>query len=190
MPTDNDIDYGQYTRDQLSEALTNIDRRRYPQNYEHLVTEIAVRDSGSRYVPPPERAKRVTQLFELRGNIKVSIATKLLYGVSAVFYFCMPLYLMLAFHKPIEALGWRVVAIAFVWAVAAFHLFGLCVTYNFESGVVKCLWFGRHVMWQERLDTLQDVETSDARGLVTIYFVWPDHRRRLWLRESDLIPPT
>ena len=190
MPTDNDIDYRQYTREQLSEALANIDRRRYPQNYELLVSEIAARESGSRYVPPPERAKRVTHLFELRGNIKVSIGTKLLYGVSGAFYLCMPLYLIFALHKPIETLGWRVLVIVILWVIAAFHLFGLCVTYNFESGVVKCLWFGREVMWQERLDTLKDVETSVARGLVTIYFVWPDHRRRLWLRESDLTPPT
>jgi hypothetical protein len=190
MPTDDEIDYRQYTRDELSEALANIDRRQYPQNYEHLITEIAARESGSRYVPPPERPKRVAQLFELRGNIKVSKVTKLLYGVCGAFYFCMPLYLIFAFHRPIETLGWRVLAIALVWIVAAFHLFGLCVTYNFESGVVKCLWFGRDVIWQEKLDTLQDVETSVARGLVTIYFVWPNHRRRLWLRESDLIPPT
>src|SRR5579864_7908009 len=151
-------------------------------------------DRRKRCTPSPRRttsghhlkgAKRVAQLFALRGNIKASIGTKLLYGVSGAFYFCMPLCLILTFHKPIEIFGWRVVAIALVWVLAAFHLFGLCVTYNFESGVVKCLWFGRDVMWQERLDTLKDVETSVARGLVTIYLVWPDHRRRLWLRESD-----
>jgi hypothetical protein len=188
MPTD--TDYRQYTRDQLSEALANIDRRRYPQNYEHLVAEISARENGNRYEPPPKTAKCVTRLFELRGDIKASIGTKLLYGVSGAFYFCMPLCLIYAFHKPIDTLDWGVAAIVLVWMGAAFHLFGLCVTYNFESGVVKCLWFGRRIMWQERLDTLQNVEASAAHGLVTTYFVWPDHRRRLWLRETDLIPPT
>jgi hypothetical protein len=187
MPTDNDIDYRRYTHVELLEAKTNIDAGRYPQNYQHLIAEIAVRDSGGRPEAPREKPERILRLLALRGDMTRSTGTKFLYGAEGAFYLCLPLCLIWVVNKPIARPGWAVAAAtAFVWGFAAIHLFGFCVTYRFESGVVKCLWFGRHIMWQERLDTLEDIQSDFTHGLPTIYLVWPDHRRRLWLRVSDL----
>jgi hypothetical protein len=187
MPIDKEIDYRHYTRAELLEALASIDSLRYPQNYQHLVAEIASRDSGtSAEPPPPDRPSRVLRLLELRGDVTVTIGTKIIYGALGAFYFCMPLYVIFGLPKPIDQPGWAAAAPALVWMIAAFHLFGFCVKYKFESGTVKCLWFGRHLMWEDKLDTLQNVVSSVVGGLPTIYFVWPNHRRRLWLRMSDL----
>jgi hypothetical protein len=186
MPTDNDIDYGQFTRAQLLEALANIDAKRFPENHQHLVAEIASRDSGSKPETPPKKPMRISRLSELRGEVTSSIGTKVIYGASGAFYLCMPLYLIFGLqHKPIEP-AWAVAGTAMIWVIAAFYLYGFCITYKFESGVVKCLLFGRYIIWEDRLDKLEDVETNFVKGLPTIYFVWPDHRRRLWLRVSDL----
>jgi hypothetical protein len=186
VPIDNDIDYRQFTRAQLLESLASIDAQRYPQNHQHLVAEIASRDSGSKPETPPEKPRRISRLLELRGKVRSSVGTKVIYGASGAFYLCMPLYLIFGLqHKPIEP-AWAVTGTAMIWVIAAFYLFGFCVTYKFESGVVKCLWFGGHTMWEDRLETLEDVETNFMKGLPTIYFVWSDHRRRLWLRVSDL----
>jgi hypothetical protein len=47
MPTDGEINYASFTREQLDEALTRIDRQRYPINYHRLLFEIEQR-SGER----------------------------------------------------------------------------------------------------------------------------------------------
>jgi hypothetical protein len=41
--TDGDIDYSKFSRAQLEDALSRIDRDRYPRNYESLVKELGVR---------------------------------------------------------------------------------------------------------------------------------------------------
>ena len=187
MPTDNDIDYRLFTRSKLLEALANIDAQQFPQNHQHLVAEIAARDRENRTETPPEKPERIARLVELRGEVTGSTGTKVIYGAFGAFYLCLPLFILWGFPGAVE-LVWALVATAMVWGIASIFLFGFCVTYQFEPRVVKCLWFGRHVMWQDRLDTLQNVESDFTKGLPTIYFVWPDHRRRLWLRVSDLDP--
>jgi hypothetical protein len=186
MPTDNDIDYRQFTRSDLLEALASIDAEQYPRNHQHLIAEIAWRDAGNKPEAPPERPARVLAILRLRGVVTRSLGTNILYGAFGAFYLCLPLFLIFGLHEPVKQPGWAALLIAMTWVVATFYLFGFCVTYKFESGVVKCLWFGRHIMWEDRLDTLQNVESDFIKGLPTIYFVWPDHRRRLWLRASDL----
>jgi len=44
---DGDIDYSKYSRDELNEALSRIDKRRYPRNYAKIVEE-----AGARPVAP------------------------------------------------------------------------------------------------------------------------------------------
>jgi hypothetical protein len=186
MPTDNDIDYRQFTRAQLLEALANINAQQFPQNYQHLIAEIASRDAGDRPEIPPERPKPISRLMELRGDVTGSIGTKSIYGAFGVFYLCMPPVILIWGSPQSVELARAVAVTAIIWAFAAVYLFGFCVTYRFESGVVKCLWFGHHIIWEDKLDTLQDVKSDFIKGLPTIYFVWPDHKRRLWLRVSDL----
>jgi hypothetical protein len=185
MPTDNDIDYGQYTRTELSEALGSIDAQRYPKNHQHLLAELASRDAGNTPEIPPQRPRRIARLLELRREVTGSIGTKVIYGASGAFYLCLPLFIIWGFPGTVQRV-WAVVMTAMIWVVAATFLFGFCVTYKFESGVVKCLWFGRRVIWEDRLDTLQNIKSDFTAGLPTIYFKWPDHKRRLWLRASDL----
>jgi hypothetical protein len=186
MPIDNDIDYRQFTRAQMLEALANINAQQFPQNYQQLIAEIASRDAGNRPETPPERPKPILRLTELRGDVTGSIGTKIIYRAFGVFYLCLPpVILIWGSPQSVEPV-WAVVGTAIIWAFAAVYLFGFCVTYRFESGVLKCLWFGRHVIWEDKLDTLQDVRSNFIQGLPTVYFVWPDHRRRLWLRVSDL----
>ena len=127
----------------------------------------------------------VERLLKLRGDVTGSVGTKILYGASGTFFLLLPLWIVFGFREHVEP-AWAVVATALIWMIAAFHFFGLCVTYRFDSGVVKCLWFRRHIIWEEKLDKLEDIKSNFARGLSTIYLVWPDHRRRLWLRMSDL----
>jgi hypothetical protein len=186
MPTDNDINYRQFTRTQLSEALANIDAEQFPQNYQNLLAEIAVRKPDGGAETLSQRSVRVTRLQSSRGNVTLSVGTKLIYGASGAFYLCMPLFIIFGLHKPIVEPAWALAAIAMIWVVAAFYLYGFCVTYKFESGAITCVLFGRYVMWKDRLETLENIETNFIKGLPTIYFVWPDHRRRLWLRVSDL----
>jgi hypothetical protein len=185
MVTGKNIDYRQFTRAQLLEALANIDARRFPENHRHLVAEIASRASESRAEAPPEKPKRISRLAELRGEVTGSIGTKVIYGAFGAFYLCLPLFIIWGFPQTINMAA-AVVLTAMIWVVAAIYLFGFAVTYKFESGVVTCLWFGRHVMWEDKLDTLERVESNFIRGLPSVYFVWPDHKRRLWLRMSDL----
>jgi hypothetical protein len=186
MATDNDIDYRRFTRTELLEALASIDAQQFPQNYHHLTAEIAWRDLGNRPETPLERPARVLRILELRGVVRRTVGTKMIYGGFGVFYFCLPLLLIFGVNQPVRGLGWAVAATAMIWVVAALYLYGFCVTYKFESGVVQCLWFGRHLKWEEGLDRLQDVKADFTKGLATIYFVWPEHRRRLWLRSADL----
>jgi hypothetical protein len=192
VATDDDIDYTQLTRAELSEALANIDAQRFPQNYRHLLAEIALRDSGGRSDPPHEVPKRISRLRGLQGDVAVSFVTKAIYGSLGAFYFGLPLCIIWVLPRFIPApdwrAGWAVVGTALIWVVAAFFLFGLCVTYRFESGVIKCLWLGRRIIWKDKLDALEDVKSDFTKGLPTVYFVWPDHKRRLWLRVSDLEP--
>jgi hypothetical protein len=42
------------------------------------------------------------------------------------------------------------------------------------------------VMREDKMDTVESVRNNFIKGPPTVYFVWPDHRRRLWLRVSDL----
>ena len=186
MPTDNEIDYRGFTRAELLEAKANIDAERFPQNYQRLIAEIAFRESGGRPEATPQKPERISRIITLRGDVTRSAGTMFLYGAQGAFYLCLPLFVIWGFNAPINEPKWAVVAIAFVWFIAAMYLFGFCVTYRFESGVIKCLLFGRHIMWQERLDTLESVESNFIHGLPTVYFGWPDHRRRLWLRAFDL----
>jgi len=186
MPTDSDIDYRRFTRADLLDAKANIDAERYPQNYQRLIAEIAIRESGGRPEATPQKPERISRIIALRGDVPRSAGTMFLYGTQGAFYLCLPLFIIWGFNEPIGEPKWAVVVIAFSWFMAAMYLFGFCVTYRFESGVIKCLWFGRHTMWQERLDTLESLESNFMHGLPTVYFVWPDHRRRLWIRTSDL----
>jgi hypothetical protein len=192
VATDNDIDYRQLTRTELSEALANIDAQRFPQNYQHLLAEIALRNSGGRLDPPHEVPKRISRLRALQGDVAVSFVTKAIYGGLGAFYLGMPLCIIWVLPRFIPApdltLGWAFVGTALAWVVAALFLFGLCVTYRFESGVIECLWLGRHLIWKDKLDALENVKSDFTKGLPTVYFVWPDHKRRLWLRVSDLEP--
>lgn len=186
MPPDNDIDYRRFTRADLMDAKANIDADRYPQNYQRLIAELAFRESGGRPEATPQKPERISRIIALRGDVSRSALTMFLYGAQGAFYLCLPLFIIWGFNEPIREPKWAVVVIAFVWFIAAMYLFGFFVTYRFESGVIKCLWFGRHTMWQERLDTLESVESNFMHGLPTVYFGWPAHRRRLWLRVSDL----
>jgi hypothetical protein len=190
VASDNDIDYRQLTRAELSQSLVNIDAQRFPENYRHLLAEIAFRDSGGGSEPPPEVPKRLSRLLKLHGDVAVSLLTKAVYGGLGTFYFALPLCIMWVLPKFIAApewgVGWAVAGTAIIWLFAALFLFGLCVTYRFESGVIKCLWFGRYILWKDSLDTLEDVASDFTKGLPTVYFVWPDHKRRLWIRVSDL----
>jgi hypothetical protein len=186
MATDNDIDYRQMTRAELSEALSNIDAQRFPQNHAHLLAEIAYRNSGGRSEPAPTVPAEILRLRQERGDVRPSLATKVIYGGFGAFYFLMPICLMAFVPQKIAGPVSAVVATAIIWLIAALFLFGLCVTYRFESGLVTCLLFSRHILWKERLDTLKKVESNDTRGLPTLHFVWPDRKRRLWLRMSDL----
>jgi hypothetical protein len=185
MPTDGDIDYCQFSRVQLLESLANIDPQQYPQNHQHLLAEIARRDSDFAE-RQPDKPKRVLQVLKLRGNVTGSVVTKVFYGAAGMFYCLLPVYVIVGVHKPISSSGWAAAATVIVWIIAAFHLFGLCVTYRFENGAIRCLLFNRHILWKDTLDSLEDVQDSWAKGLITTYFVWPDHRRRLWLSVTDL----
>jgi hypothetical protein len=185
MPSDNDMDYRQFTRAELLEALTNIDALQFPQNHQRLIAEIAARERDVRPETPSKKPERISRLAELRGEVTGSIGTKVIYGALGAFYLCLPLVIIGACHGAVQIV-WAVVATAMIWVIAAFQLFGFCVTYRFEAGVVSCLLFGRHILWKDRLGMLQDVKSDFIQGLPTIYFVWPDHRRRLWLRVSDL----
>ena len=60
MPIDNDVDYRALSREQLGEALENIDAARFPKNHEHLLAEIAARDTGRVHVPPSIESAWVT----------------------------------------------------------------------------------------------------------------------------------
>jgi hypothetical protein len=182
---DNNIDYRLFTRAQLLKSLANIDAQQFPLNYQHLTGEIASRDRDNRHEAVPERPKRISRLAEFRVDVKASTGTKVIYGGFGAFYLCLPLFLIWGLPATIQNV-WAVVITAMIWVVAAFYLFGFCVRYKFEAGIIQCLWFGSHVMWEDKLGTLQNVESNFIRGLPTIYFVWPDHRRRLWLRVSDL----
>lgn len=51
---DGEIDYSSYDRAQLENALGNIDRDRYPKNYEHLTRELAKRPPLSPVASSPE----------------------------------------------------------------------------------------------------------------------------------------
>lgn len=192
MATDDNIDYRQWTRTELSEALANIDAQRFPRNYRRLLAEIAVRNSDGPSGPAREVPHRISRLRGLRGDIVVSFVTKAIYGSLGASYFAMPLGIIWMLPRfspaPDWRVGWAIAGTALIWVVAALFLFGLCVTYRFESGVVKCLWLGRHIMWQDKLDELEDVKSDYTKGLPTVYFVWSDHKRRLWLRVSDLGP--
>jgi hypothetical protein len=185
MPTDNDIDYRQFTRADLLDAKANIDAQQYPQNYQRLITEIAFRESGGRPEATPPKPERISRIIALRGDVTRSALTMFLYGAQGAFYLCLPLFIILGFPQKINIVG-AVVMTVIIWVVAAIYLFGFSVRYKFEPGVVKCLWFGGHVMWEDKLDTLESVQSNFIKGLPTVYFVWPDHRRRLWLRVSDL----
>jgi uncharacterized YccA/Bax inhibitor family protein len=48
---DGDIDYSTFERPQLEEALTNIDRDRYPNNYQNLVRELSIRPAPANPSP-------------------------------------------------------------------------------------------------------------------------------------------
>jgi hypothetical protein len=54
---DGDIDYTALSRAQLAEALTRIDKVRYPRNYENLVRELSARPPDS-----PQQSRPVTLL--------------------------------------------------------------------------------------------------------------------------------
>jgi hypothetical protein len=186
MPTDNEIDYRRFTRAELLDAKANIDAERYPQNYQSLIAEIAFRDSSGRPEVTPQKPERISRIITLRGDVTRSAGTMFLYGAQGAFYLCLPLIVIWGFNARVDGPKWAILAIVFAWFFAAMYLFGFCVTYRFESGIIRCLWFGRHTMWQERLDTLESVESNFIHGLPTVYFAWPDHRRRLWLRACDL----
>ena len=183
MPTDND--YRQFTRADLLNAKANIDAQQYPQNYQRLIAEIAFRKSSGRPEAMPHKPERIARIIAPRGDVTRSAVTMFLYGAHGAFYLCLPLLITWGFPQKINIVG-TVVMTVIVWLVAAIYLFGFSVRYRFESGVVKCLWFGGHVMWEDKLDTLESVQSNFIKGLPTVYFVWPDHRRRLWLRLSDL----
>jgi hypothetical protein len=183
MPTDND--YRQFTRADLLNAKANIDAQQYPQNYQRLIAEIAFRESSGRPEAMPHKPERIARIIAPRGDVTRSAVTMYLYGAQGAFYLCLPLLITWGFPQKINIVG-TVVMTVIVWLVAAIYLFGFSVRYRFESGVVKCLWFGGHVMWEDKLDTLESVQSNFIKGLPTVYFVWPDHRRRLWLRLSDL----
>jgi hypothetical protein len=51
---DGEIDYSRYDRAQLENALGNIDRDRYPKNYEHLTRELAKRSPTPPVASSPE----------------------------------------------------------------------------------------------------------------------------------------
>jgi hypothetical protein len=190
MATDNDVDYRQYSHSELLEALANIDGHRFPQNYERLVAEITLRNSGGGSERAHEVPTCILRLLNIRRNVAVSFVTKAIYAGVGAFYFCMPLFIIWILPRFIYApdwtVGWAVAGTAMIWAVAGLYLFGLCVTYRLESGVIKCLWFGRYLVWQDKLATLADVKSNFIKGLPTVYLVWPDHKRRLWIRVSDL----
>jgi hypothetical protein len=59
VPTDGDIDYRSLTREQLGEALSNIDAPQFPKNYQRLIAEIAARDGGRAQEPPPDDPRLV-----------------------------------------------------------------------------------------------------------------------------------
>jgi len=69
MATDGEIDYTQYDRGQLEEALRRIDPERYPADFQRLTAEIQKRDSheGSPQSPRPVHRTQAYQL-EFRGN--------------------------------------------------------------------------------------------------------------------------
>jgi hypothetical protein len=55
---DGDIDYSKFTRMELDEALTRIDRHRYPKNYANLVEEAAIRPAAAPIVRAPRDLSR------------------------------------------------------------------------------------------------------------------------------------
>lgn len=81
MPQDGAFDYRTLTREQLEEALANVDPSRYPENHRRLVEELTARRQGLRAEPPhdPEKARGTREfLFALQTVVAFALA---LYGV-------------------------------------------------------------------------------------------------------------
>ena len=95
MGTDGEIDYSRYTRAQLEDAITRVDRTLYPLNYEHLVAELERRRAAeaaavaANPVPPgtryrPQFSARADEYFRIWiVNMALTILTLGIYSAWA-----------------------------------------------------------------------------------------------------------
>jgi hypothetical protein len=112
---DGDIDYSRYSRAQLEEALTRIDRSKYPVNYENLRRELDAR------APEPQRETRPPSTAFL--IVCYTMAVLVLNAVVRLFFDAA---LVLIFHDPSEARGvagpWKLGIFFALLVGACFHL--------------------------------------------------------------------
>jgi hypothetical protein len=79
---DGDFDYSQLSRAQLEEALTRIDRHRYPVNYQKILRELEVRPADA--PPAPEVLPSLMSLTGWYSMGLVSATILFEFGVAAV----------------------------------------------------------------------------------------------------------
>jgi hypothetical protein len=112
---DGDVDYSRYSRAELEEALSSIDRSRFPRNYEHLRRELDSRAPE----PQPQPIRPLRAFFALL-------------ALSGVFYVIDCLVVLTDKDRPdvpwyesgIHAggpFGFVVTAAIFVFAIGVLH---------------------------------------------------------------------
>jgi hypothetical protein len=84
MPTDGDIDYKGFTREQLEEALTRIDADAYPKKHQKLAAELATRPSED--IAPQQLAADGYAPKTLVGSLQWHALSKMIavYGSAGV----------------------------------------------------------------------------------------------------------